>query len=357
MIRSIVYFLIVLPFLLLPLLSVALTPDDSPLLYSAQSWVREGEYQKAADAFEKVLEINPRDALSWVFLAQAHAGLGDQLSALNCLEFSVECGTPDSARVMGVEEFEPLLDNERFQALTAKMAEQQRNRPKRIYLPQTRMTWCEVEFPDGYDESSDKTWPLVLYLHGGGRDMDHGREIAEKIGYDAAINVFTDGPYPETRVAGQYRFLPGRFADPDVDKRATELSAGWFGEVARSVMHELPIDPDRVAIIGFSQGAAWTWAAAMEAADVFCCAAPLSGWIPSSHNDSTHVACLADNGVSLFVATGETDRYFTPERVGGYVDLARSATVQVEFRTFDADHELTDEYAAAVGEWLHTQLD
>ncbi len=44
MVRVSVIFFFVLSCLVLPPSAFAVTPDDSPLLYSAQSWVRVGEY-------------------------------------------------------------------------------------------------------------------------------------------------------------------------------------------------------------------------------------------------------------------------------------------------------------------------
>lgn len=104
-----------------------------------------------------------------------------------------------------------------------------------------------------------------------------------------------------------------------------------------------------VVFIGFSQGVATAWRAAMLGAREPAGVITLAGDIPPE--------LKAEGAVSrawprALVATGARDTWFTRARLEEDAAFLRSRGVEVEALTFDGGHEWTDEFRAAAGQWL-----
>jgi predicted peptidase len=111
--------------------------------------------------------------------------------------------------------------------------------------------------PLGY--SSDRKYPLVLWLHGGeGRGSDNVRQISK--GNEKGSHLWTtreaQNKLPAFVLAPQ---CPSgeNWADPDLNEPALPLQLTM--DVLAKVESEFSIDPDRVFIVGQSMGGLGVW--------------------------------------------------------------------------------------------------
>ena len=106
---------------------------------------------------------------------------------------------------------------------------------------------------------------------------------------------------------------------------------------------------DRLIFLGFSQGVAMAYRAALLGAHAPAGVVALAGDIPPE---------LRAPGAGVrpwppvFVATGARDTWFTPTRLADDVAFLESRGVSYESLVFDGGHEWTDAFRAAAGRWL-----
>ena len=119
--------------------------------------------------------------------------------------------------------------------------------------------------PEGNDDSSEKKWPLLLYLHGSslrGNDL----EMLKRYGPPSFLEKRTGFPF--LTVSPQL---------PD---------GGWPPERLSALLDELlvtyPIDPDRVYLTGVSLGAMGAWAFAAAEPDRIAALVPICAHGPAS---------------------------------------------------------------------------
>lgn len=114
--------------------------------------------------------------------------------------------------------------------------------------------------PDDYDKDPSKKWPLILFLHGSGQNVDM-----------QTLNL--DGIVIETRGRRDFPFiLIAPRCDGDHHWRAEKLNdfLDW-------AMTHYRVDPDRVYLAGISMGGYGTYAMACAHPERFAAAVPICG--------------------------------------------------------------------------------
>jgi predicted peptidase len=123
----------------------------------------------------------------------------------------------------------------------------------------------KVYLPPGFD--ARKSWPVILFLHGGGeRGTDAVRHT--EVGLGAAVRA-----HPE--------LYPAVIVFPQIPRGQV-----WFGEQADfataaldQVMAEFGGDPDRVSLVGLSLGGYGVWSLAYARPDRYAAIVSIAGGI------------------------------------------------------------------------------
>jgi predicted peptidase len=118
------------------------------------------------------------------------------------------------------------------------------------------------------DWSADRTWPVVLFLHGAGERGDDGL-IQSEVGLGGAIRRHVDR-FPAVVVMPQCRKNLW-WTEPSM--RAQALAA------LEAAFNEFHGDPARVYLTGLSMGGYGTWAIAAASPGKFAAIAPVCGGV------------------------------------------------------------------------------
>jgi phospholipase/carboxylesterase len=133
-------------------------------------------------------------------------------------------------------------------------------------------------------------------------------------------------------------------------------SLAMFGKAVAAVtnfIQSLPqlynSDPDRIYLMGFSQGAATAYAVAMNHPGLVQGIAGLVGFVPVECHSATETAALKD--LPIFMAAGRNDRFIPITRTQGCAETLRDAGADLTYRDYDSGHRLTAQAMRDLKEW------
>lgn len=182
--------------------------------------------------------------------------------------------------------------------------------------------------PSGY--RPDRPAPLVVMLHGAGGVASGGLEPFA--GRDPELGVLLLAPSSRQRT---WDVLLGGYG-PDVDVIDRSLAR---------VFADYAVDPGRIAVEGFSDGASYALGIGLANGDLFSSVVAFSpGYAPLSQRTGKP---------RLFVSHGVADQVLPIDRCSRrIVPALQRAGYQVEYREFDGGHTVPPEIIDEAVRWL-----
>ncbi|MCQ4334532.1 dienelactone hydrolase family protein [Natronomonas sp. F2-12] len=132
--------------------------------------------------------------------------------------------------------------------------------------------------------------------------------------------------------------------DPDGFRSSLDRLHEFVGEAVEA--HGL--DPDRIGLFGFSQGAITSLAALLERPDAYRWVVALNGYLAESHEDDAGNAA----GKPVFVGCGSADQVIPPGRAEHAAETLADGGAEVRFETYDVGHGTTPAEVSDVVRWL-----
>lgn len=211
----------------------------------------------------------------------------------------------------------------------------------------------EAEFVPPRADSAGPA-PAVFVLHGRGADerdlLPIARELPDRL---AAVSFRA----PD-RLGPGYSWYEFDLAGGDLQssqpveadfRRSLELvDAAIDGAV-----DEHGLDPDRLGLLGFSQGTIMSLALLVEDPVRYAWCVGLHGYLPASHADLEPAGI---EGKPVFVGAGTLDQVIPASRAERAAERLRALGADVTFRTYDAGHGVGREELADVVAWVETVL-
>ncbi len=166
-----------------------------------------------------------------------------------------------------------------------------------------------IYFPKEYEEQQ-KTWPLLLFLHGLG-ERGNNLELVKKHGPPKLVEQGKDFPFiivspqcPEDRIW------------------QTPLSVEFLDKVLNEVTKRHRVDEDRMYVTGLSLGGFGAWTLALAYPDRFAAIAPIcGGGDPEKAERIKHLPVWVFHGAKDAVVSIEQSQVMVDalERVGGNI--------------------------------------
>lgn len=108
------------------------------------------------------------------------------------------------------------------------------------------------------------------------------------------------------------------------------------------------LDPDRIGLLGFSQGAVTALSALLERPAAIRWVVALNGYLAEEHADGAAAAA----GTPVFVGCGRRDRVIPPGRAEAAAERLREAGADVRFERYPVGHGTTPEEIRDVASWV-----
>ena len=122
--------------------------------------------------------------------------------------------------------------------------------------------------PKDYDAKADKTWPVILFLHGAG-ETQGGQKQPVEVGIGPAIKK-QEKTFPFITLFPQSQKRTWQAGSADADRALAILD---------EVMKEFKIDAKRLYLTGLSMGGYGTWSLAAKYPERWAAIAPICGGI------------------------------------------------------------------------------
>jgi phospholipase/carboxylesterase len=199
--------------------------------------------------------------------------------------------------------------------------------------------------------SIDSNAPAVVVIHGRGANERDLLPIAAQL--PSELHAFSVRAPQQMDGGNSYTWydldlsaggIQSSQPDPDGFRRSLDL----LHEFVAAAIDRHDLDPDRVGLLGFSQGAITSMSALLEHPDAYRWAVALHGYLAESHHDRADSAA----GQPVFVGCGTRDQVIPPERSERAAKLLADGGAEVQFETYDVGHGTTPAEISDVVAWL-----
>jgi phospholipase/carboxylesterase len=197
--------------------------------------------------------------------------------------------------------------------------------------------------------------PLVVLLHGIGSNELAMASLASS--FDRRCIVISPRA-PVTLEAFSFAWFHMTFTDdrPIVDLDEIQAARAALVRFLDEAVAAYGADPERVFLVGFSQGCVPAMAALLRAPESVAGVVCMSGWLPTELVEDVDAAVsLRDK--PILIVHGRDDETLGVKLGRDAYRVLRSLSAGVEFAEFEMGHTTSPDSLAAVSAWLSRQLD
>jgi phospholipase/carboxylesterase len=200
------------------------------------------------------------------------------------------------------------------------------------------------------------SFPALIALHGWGASAHDLFGLAPTIHDGKAVVLCPQGPVrvPYGGGSAGYGWFPLVPGQPP-DEAAFMASAEALRRFIDSALEHFPIDPERIALAGFSQGGIMAYELALREPRRYSGLAALSSWFPEP---LAHLLPKVPEhaGFPVLVVHGTRDPAIPIERAREAREALRSYEVALMYREFDMGHEIRPDALRVILRWLEERV-
>lgn len=328
--------------------------DIPRLKAEAEIYYNNGEYIKAAKNYLLVVNNWCDDNDSYYRLSRCYARLGEASLATDFLTLAIEAGYVDYAALAGDDAFRKVRRDQEFRNVFEMLAGSSPENIGIFWVGQTRLGKVRIVYPEGYDPG--KSYPLLIALHGRGGNAVNFSSISSLISKRDIIIAIPEGPYSFNSV-GTIEFVMHSW-DIVTDKRevmqiADPLVVEYIADISSELKKELNIS--RTYLMGFSQGAAYAYAAGIRFSERFDGLICFGGTIPDQTLYPWFISDMdisAGNSLKVFVAHGLNDQAINSDNAARSVAILEKNGYNVKQVLFEGGHYVPGEVLNEAIDWL-----
>ena len=194
--------------------------------------------------------------------------------------------------------------------------------------------------------------PLLVALHGYGSNKLWMMREARQFAPAGFAVVAVQGPHQHIKEpkepGGALRYGFGWLTNFRAEE-SVALHHRALLDLVKSLVEGRIADARRVFLFGFSQSCALNYRFAFTHADVLRGVVGVCGGLPGDWETSPHYSQTA---AAVLHLAGTRDEFYGPDRVADYAARLRLRSRDVEFKSYDAGHELAPAMRADIRAWL-----
>ena len=204
------------------------------------------------------------------------------------------------------------------------------------------------------DSPTDGPAPAVFVLHGRGADEEDLLPVAQHLPDELAV-VSLRAP---DRLMGGYTWYELEMPDGDLhrsqpNQEEFRRSLDSVSESIDAAIETYDLDPDRIGLLGFSQGSITSLALLCEHPERFAWVVALHGYLADSHAD---IEPAGIEGKPVFVGSGTMDQVIPTERAEAAADRLRELGADVESNQYGSAHGIGRDELADIVAWVESRM-
>ncbi len=192
-----------------------------------------------------------------------------------------------------------------------------------------------------------RTFPAIIMIHGW-LGNENVMSIFDRVVPPGMLVVSPRAPF---QVGDDHYEWYSRDAG---DERPFAAGLDALREFVASLPRSYPVDPTRVLLMGFSQGAALSYALLLSQPQQARGAVGLAGFLPGPAREWLAPGRLT--GKAVFIAHGRQDETVPVARAQEARDALRAAGADVTYQEYDTGHKVNARGTAALKQWLAVQV-
>ena len=354
------------------LLGLGSAATSEQIAQRALEAMRAGKYTTAAGLWQQVLEHRPGQPRALYNLACCHSRTGELDQAALRLEEAFYGGLRDPELLKSDPDLEALRESRKGGALIDRLVSEAENL-RRIrgvpdYFEAPVLGGIRVVLPR--DMKKDRLYPLVMILHGHGGNPANYVGIFERVASlpDAIVSA-PYGPYPIPLETGHgYSWYPAPWffqevlgaktstADHAQRRKEIELQEQVVSRnfVLAAIDHatrEMPIDPDRIFLLGHSEGGVLAYGLALEHPDLFRGLIVVGARLRES--DATpEILTKAAGRLDVMICHSRDDEAIGFNHAKAAAEVLKGSGIQNKVYSYEGGHGFTSELTRTIGRWI-----
>lgn len=192
--------------------------------------------------------------------------------------------------------------------------------------------------------------PMLLLLHGRGSDELDLLALADALD-PRLLLVSVRAPFSMSPGYNWYELMGPGHPEP----RSFEHSLGLLNRFAGEIIQAYDVDPARLYLLGFSQGAMMAGSLTLSSPEGVAGAVLLSGYLPESLSRETSPEALRHK--PFFVAHGTNDPVLPVELGRRARDFLKSVQADLTWCEYSIEHYVDSTELHDLSTWLSAQLD
>jgi predicted esterase len=197
--------------------------------------------------------------------------------------------------------------------------------------------------------------PLLIALHGYGASKRQMMREAQAIAPEGFAIASLQGPHQHLKEpkepGGPLRFGFGWLTNFRPEESVAVHHRALL-DLIDSLTADGVADPARIFLLGFSQSCALNYRFAFTHPNVLRGVIGICGGMPGDWEDSE---LYQPTKGAVFHLTGERDEFYPPVRTSDYAAQLRQRANDVEFRSYDAGHEIVQPMRDEILMWLEVR--
>jgi len=205
-----------------------------------------------------------------------------------------------------------------------------------------------------YEPAGDGPHPAVIAFHGWGASAMDLLGLAPYLAGGRFLVLCPQGriEVPLGPMVG-YGWFPLAMGEP-TDPSAFASGVADARSFIDGALRRYPIDPNKLVVLGFSQGGVIAYTLALQEPARFTGLVALSSWLPESIAQT--LAADSYGGLSALVHHGARDDLIDVAHGRESVEHLRNLRVPVAYREFEMGHEITADSLADLAAWLEDKI-
>jgi len=207
-----------------------------------------------------------------------------------------------------------------------------------------------------YQPAGAGPFPTLLTLHGRGANALDLLGLAPHLCGGKLLVICPQGPL-ETPLAPDmmgYAWYPMSLGGPP-DLEAILSSQKQLANFLDECLKRYPIDREKLAVLGFSQGGVMAYSLALAGPERFAALAVLSSWLPRELVARLKTP-LAVERLPVLVQHGRQDSMIEVGRARDSAERLRELRLPLTYKEYDMGHEIRSENLMDLSAWLNEKL-